>query len=646
MQNTNLEIALKYAALAWWIFPCYWNEGHKPLVKWKSKSSDCDVVLEKWAKMYPNCYFCVACLQSGITVLDIDTKHNKGGMSTLFDLELEHGALPKTLTVKTPSGGCHYIFKGAAPFTIEKLGRGIDTPVMVPLPGSIVNGKGEYKTICGGETSIPILPEWVSQKLGEVQRKQKDREIPLVDLDLPHNIESARNYLMMEAPQAIEGEGGDLTTFQVACKVRDFGVSEAVCLELMAENWNDACEPHWSLEDLQKKVKNAYDHAQDRAGKNTPEADFDVIPSESPTEPTSAPTDYVTPIKFSEFVGAPPSREWLIEGILPKGEISLIYGDGGLGKSLLAMQLGAQLASGGGEFLGFKIKESVKVLMISCEDDKDEAHRRIYNIKRAPEYEFLRNDIPFFISPRVGESSLLGVQDGNIVTPGPFFKTLVEMVKDVGKGEHVLLVPDTLADIFAVNENDRQIANFCMKTLLGKFVKDFNCTVLTVAHPSKTSQKNKIYDSGSTGWRNAARNVLALTPHDNKNLKDNRVLHQTKSNYSRCIDPLVLRWEKGRFITENTEDIVDEVKDKNIETLLGVIAEMCQKDVPTPLGLHHNSKPNLYQVDIKDAAGGMMSKDTKKKIINELIKDGIVINSREDKRAKGLWPDVLIKMEG
>ena len=47
----------------------------------------------------------------------------------------------------------------------------------------------------------------------------------------------------------------------------------------------------------------------------------------------------------------PADRDWLVDGWLPAGELSLLAGPGSVGKSLLALQLGAALACDRGQLL-------------------------------------------------------------------------------------------------------------------------------------------------------------------------------------------------------------------------------------------------------------------------------------------------------
>src|SRR6266446_5981329 len=69
-----------------------------------------------------------------------------------------------------------------------------------------------------------------------------------------------------------------------------------------------------------------------------------------------------------------PHRRWLCEPWIPLGSVCAIYGDGGVGKSLLGQQLMTSCASGR-PFLNMEVMEC-KALGIFCEDDESELHRR------------------------------------------------------------------------------------------------------------------------------------------------------------------------------------------------------------------------------------------------------------------------------
>jgi RecA-family ATPase len=71
-----------------------------------------------------------------------------------------------------------------------------------------------------------------------------------------------------------------------------------------------------------------------------------------------------------------PETEYLIEELLTTKSISVLSGDTGLGKSLIAHQIGIALAGGCNEVLGFKISRRRKVLYLNFELSMQEFHER------------------------------------------------------------------------------------------------------------------------------------------------------------------------------------------------------------------------------------------------------------------------------
>ena len=91
-----------------------------------------------------------------------------------------------------------------------------------------------------------------------------------------------------------------------------------------------------------------------------------------------------TAITLEDMVTAPPPREHYIENFLPKGVIGIIGGEGGIGKSRLALQIAIAVASGA-SFLNFNVSRPEEVLFLSAEDDSTECKRRIHQIVNARE---------------------------------------------------------------------------------------------------------------------------------------------------------------------------------------------------------------------------------------------------------------------
>ncbi|MFV0300205.1 MAG: AAA family ATPase, partial [Paracoccus sp. (in: a-proteobacteria)] len=76
-----------------------------------------------------------------------------------------------------------------------------------------------------------------------------------------------------------------------------------------------------------------------------------------------------------------PERNWLVRDLIPSGTVTPLSGDGGTGKSLIALQLAAACALGK-PWLGRAVA-SGQALFISAEDDQDELHRRLADVIEA-----------------------------------------------------------------------------------------------------------------------------------------------------------------------------------------------------------------------------------------------------------------------
>jgi RecA-family ATPase len=74
-----------------------------------------------------------------------------------------------------------------------------------------------------------------------------------------------------------------------------------------------------------------------------------------------------------------PERRWLVKDRIPAGDVSILLGDGGTGKTLIALQLATAMARGAQDWLGAVI-EPGSVMMYSAEEDEDESRRRIERI--------------------------------------------------------------------------------------------------------------------------------------------------------------------------------------------------------------------------------------------------------------------------
>lgn len=254
----------------------------------------------------------------------------------------------------------------------------------------------------------------------------------------------------------------------------------------------------------------------------------------------------------SDLAGSlPPPRQWHVDGLIPANQVTMLGGDGGVGKSLLALQLAVASASGG-PWIGHHPAQG-PAMYISAEDDRDEMHRRVSDIaaSQAIPMEALGNLI---LRSLAGEDALLAVADsrqGTLRTT-PLLSELDQAIGDYGIRSLYL---DTLADFHSGQENDRAVARQFIGILRGLSLRH-ECPILLLAHPSLTGISSGSGLSGSTAWNNSVRSRLYLERVNEDGYEpdpDRRRLSTKKSNYGRAGDEWFVRWENGAFVPEKAE---------------------------------------------------------------------------------------------
>ena len=246
-------------------------------------------------------------------------------------------------------------------------------------------------------------------------------------------------------------------------------------------------------------------------------------------------------------------REWLVEDMIPMKTVTLFYGDGGTGKSLLALQL-AVAAATGGAWIGNDVKDG-SVIFISAEDDDDELHRRLSDILRSERQDFdaLRG---LTLRSLAGEDALLAVDGQFSLMKSELFNELEQRAADESPK---LIVIDTLADVYPANENDRAKVRQFVGILRGLALRR-KCAVVMLAHPSLTGISSGTGNSGNTAWNNSARSRLYLNRITDGGFEadpDRRVLTTMKANYGPKGGETNIKWQDGVFVPEASEQGLD-----------------------------------------------------------------------------------------
>ncbi len=123
--RNTANAAIDYAQRGWLVFSvhsiqdgsctCGKSDCHSPgkhprtANGLKNATTDANIIVEWWREWPDANVGVVTGAESGIVVIDIDTRHD--GDKSLDALEAEHGTLPATVTACTAGGGFHFVFK-------------------------------------------------------------------------------------------------------------------------------------------------------------------------------------------------------------------------------------------------------------------------------------------------------------------------------------------------------------------------------------------------------------------------------------------------------------------------------------------------------------------------------------------------------
>jgi len=285
------------------------------------------------------------------------------------------------------------------------------------------------------------------------------------------------------------------------------------------------------------------------AGASAAESYDEIVARAVPIE-RDEPVPELPVVTVSSLAGKPtPPRRWHVPDMIPGRTVTLLGGDGGVGKSIVAKQLGVATAAGKPWF--GTSPEQGPVVYLSAEDDIDELQRRLEDIAASYGVDLADLEGLHFVS-LAGRDAVMAAPSGK---PGIIAATVVwrGLLVVVERLKPCLLILDTLADVFAGNENARAEARQFIGLLRGLAISH-DLAVLLLAHPSLFGLSSGSGTSGSTAWNNSVRSRIYLETikgDDGREIDaDLRVLRVMKSNYGRAGLEMRLRWSSGCFVLD------------------------------------------------------------------------------------------------
>lgn len=303
-----------------------------------------------------------------------------------------------------------------------------------------------------------------------------------------------------------------------------------------------------------------------------------------------------------------PTREWLIPGWLPAGRVTRFTSQGGTGKSYMALELAAAIATGaepddGGQVdlqwregeLGAPVlarsttvphyREGVdarpvwgapfrlahartkapgSVLFLTWEDERAEIDRRLERLPSGRGAEAVQSGRILIGQMERSGPLWAPVGYGHISSVCTLTETGRTVEAQIRTMRPHLVVIDPIAAAFAGNENDRAAVRRWLSHL-NAMARETDAAILLISHPPKAGGADY---SGSTDWDNGVRAAwtleltkvrgLAVKNRAGKDAEAKGLsLALTKANYARAGTQTWLRWTERngrRGLEECTAD--------------------------------------------------------------------------------------------
>src|SRR5262245_3245539 len=326
-----------------------------------------------------------------------------------------------------------------------------------------------------------------------------------------------------------------------------------------------------------------------------------------------------------------PPREWLVRGLIPARNATLLTGDGGTGKSLLGAQSAVAVILGR-DFFGHAVTRAQRVIYLSAEDDADEMQRRFAAIARDQDIDLRRLE-GLYLCCRPGKDDpvdefaltdflLATVDQHGMVQSTELFLEFRRFAKWYKPD---LIIYDPLANLFGGNENSRQqVMQFT--ALLQGLATETKSTALLLAHPSVSGMSSGTGLSGSTAWSNAVRSRLYLRRVTDKSGveadPDLRVLETMKANYAQKGNEISLRWHNGVFVSPDMVEVAAIAASRE-QVAEEIFLDLLQRYTATGDRVSPSRSPSYAPtVFAKDERGAAIGKDLFEKVMRRLLEAG------------------------
>ena len=591
MADPNRSWALRLAEAGMAIFPC--GPDKRPLdhLRWRAVSTTDANQLAQWWHQSPNALPAIDLAKSDLVVLDGDRHGGPDGRAALRELLQQKGCDTRGAPiVLTPGDGVHVYFKqnghalgnssGDLPDGIDVRGQGgyVIAYAVMPDARQYKAARNSPDLIAAFQAgTIPHVPQPIVDLIRAPKRKTTTEQPHSKPANTAASFGDTRE-------QAWAGAALDGCAAELAAMGKDSGRNiklNALAFRLgrmIARGWLDRTQVETVLTDamhtngyvgeegdpavratlrsgIDAGTADPHPDLTDREDHGGGETGNKTGGGGNSTSQSTAAADKPTPLPFINLAALqnkrPQEREWVAKNRIPLKNVTLLSGEGGTGKSILALHCGVATALER-DWLG-TLPNPGPVLIVCCEDDVDELHRRLDHIVEHYGTRLVELSKKMHVVSLAGMDAVMAVPEkSGLIIPTKLFKQVHEAACDIRPR---LIVIDNSADVYAGNENDRAQVRQFITLLRGTAIASSSGLVLT-SHPSLTGISSGSGLSGSTAWNASVRSRLyfkrATTDKDEEPDPELRVLEVMKSNYGPVGETITLRWKDGLFLPANS----------------------------------------------------------------------------------------------
>ena len=547
---------------------------------------------ESWWSRWPTANIGIAtgAVSGGLVVIDLDVDKDKDkgidGRVTLREWEAEHEKLPNsTWLAITGRGGYHYFYHDTS---------------------TVRNRTGIYEGIdIRGDGGYVVAPPSIHPNGNTYEWEQDPMLYPLAEASgavfdfLVGPVMKDPETIPFEIPEQIPDGQRTTTMVKLVCSQQAKGLSDdAIMAAVRAEN-EAKCVPPLTEKELKKEVFPALTRYQ------------------KGTAPYTATYDHKTrsfqPIIKKGLVNLvsmdtveEKEPEWQVTDYIPRGQITVLAGDGGSGKTTVWCSIAAAVSSGGQCFLNQDnpfAKNCVpgRVMFFSSEDSAEYTLKGRLRRSGAKLENVLSLDLADERFPEIKFNAPL----------------LEDLIKE-HRPERVIFDPLQSYVPPDIQMGQRNAMRACLNPLIGLGEK-YGTTFIIIVHTNKQAGlwgRKRIADSADI-W-DIARSVL-IAGEANDGL---RYISQEKSNYGPLAQTVLFRLDSGKVEFEGYTD----KKDKDYVTAAAATYQAPAREDAKAFILDYLKDGEKETADLDGMMKAMgISKGTLERAKAELKKDGQIV---------------------